>query len=194
MAMNRNPVLPQVELSTKSSALRKVDFCASHPYKGSGFLGLEEFSRLTQEVAVVEVGDGFHWNLVTHFENAPNGEPSQIINLELNGQLHLVCQRCLQNFPFHLVEKRQFVLLPTEEQADAFPMEDDQREPLVASQHFDLLETIEDEILLSLPLIPKHPEGICSPSVTFLDKDSSNSEAQEKPQNPFNILKNIKKN
>jgi len=194
MAMNRNPVLPQVELSNKSGALRKVDFCAAPPYKGAGFLALEELPRLVQEVAVIEADDGFNWSLVTHFEKAPNGEPSQIVNLELNGQLHLVCQRCLQNFLFQMAEKRQFVLLPTEDQADAFPIEDDQREPLVASQHFDLLETIEDEILLSLPLIPKHPEGVCVPSATFLDQDDGILAAQEKPQNPFNILKNIKKN
>jgi uncharacterized protein len=194
MAMNRNPVLSQVELSTQSAALRRVDFCAPHPYKGGGFLELTELPRLAQEAAVFEVGDGFHWRLASHFENAPEGELSQIINLVLHGQIHLVCQRCLQHFPYLLFEEREFVLLSSEEQADAYPIEDDQREPLVASQHFDLLEAIEDEILLSLPLIPKHPEGVCVPNAAFLDVNKHISEGQEKSHNPFKALKNIKKN
>ena len=52
-------------------------------------------------------------------------------------------------------------MVTTEAQADEYPIENDQLEPLVISQQFDLLSTIEDEILLSLPLIPKHPKGTC---------------------------------
>jgi uncharacterized protein len=56
------------------------------------------------------------------------------------------------------------------------------------------LELIEDEVLLSLPLIPKHPEGVCKPHASSFGESENVAEASEKPQNPFNILKNMKKN
>jgi uncharacterized protein len=57
------------------------------------------------------------------------------------------------------------------------------------------LGTIEDEILLSLPLIPKHPEGVCERSAlgSGADDPLNQGEALKKPDNPFNILKNMKK-
>jgi uncharacterized protein len=74
-------------------------------------------------------------------------------------------------------------------------MEDDALEPLVMSSQFDLLGTIEDEILLSLPLIPKHPEGVCEPAAlgSGADDPLNQAETAKKPDNPFNILKNMKK-
>ena len=90
-------------------------------------------------------------------------------------------------------EERQFVLVASEAEADAYPIEDDQQEPLVASQHFDLLELIEDEILLSLPLIPKHPESACEPHASSFGEAGVDADELEKPENPFNILKNMKK-
>jgi uncharacterized protein len=56
---------------------------------------------------------------------------------------------------------------------------------LVSSTHFDVLALIEDEILLSLPLVPKHPEASCSTSPLL--------GTVEEPENPFKVLKNIKK-
>ena len=192
--MNRNQVLPQVVLSAAPSALRKVDFCAAHPYKGEGFLAISDLPRVAHEASDIESGDGFHWKLETHFEDLHGGEPHQIVHLELKGSLHLLCQRCLKNLSFDLMEKRQFVMVSTEAEADEYPIEDDQREPLVASQQFNLLEAIEDEILLSLPLIPKHPEGACEPHSAFFGGGEDTLEVLEKPKNPFNILKNMKKN
>jgi uncharacterized protein len=192
--MNRNQVLPQIELSSHVGSLRKVDLCAHQAYKGHGFLGIQDLPRVAQGASTVEVGDGFHWKLETYFESSPGSEPNQFMNLELKGQIHLVCQRCLKNCPIELSESRRFALVGSEDEADAFPMEDDQQEPLVASQHFDVLETIEDEILLSLPLIPKHPEGMCEAHVSAFGVDAGKSEALEKRENPFNILKDIKKN
>ena len=164
--MNRNQVLPQVQLSAEAIALKKVDFCAPQTYQGAGFLAIIDMPRLAREVASINPGDGFAWEMETHFEDSPGSEPLQILDLVLNGRLHLVCQRCLQDCAVDLEEKRRFVLVASEAEADNYPLEDEEQEPLVASQHFNLLETIEDEVLLSLPLIPKHPEGFCEPHAT----------------------------
>jgi uncharacterized protein len=191
--MNRNQVLPQVELSAEPSALKKVDFCAPQTYRGTGFLTIDQLPRLVQEASVVLKGDGFEWDVQSHFEDSPGSEPLQTLDLGLKGLIHLICQRCMQDCAVDLAEKRRFVLLATEDLADDYPIEDEEREALVASQHFNLLETIEDEILLSLPLIPKHPEGFCEPQASSF-RDEGEEDTLEKSENPFNILKNMKKN
>ena len=191
--MNRNQVLPQVQLSAEAIDLKKVDFCAPQSYQGTGFLTMTDMPRLAKEVSSVNPGDGFAWQMETHFEDSPGSEPRQILNLALKGCLHLVCQRCLQDCAVNLDEKRRFVLVTTEAEADSYPLEDEEQEPLVASQHFNLLETIEDEVLLSLPLIPKHPEGFCEPHATVFGLEDED-EGSDKRENPFNILKNMKKN
>jgi len=81
--------------------------------------------------------------------------------------------------------ERLFIFVADEAAADAYPMEDDLFDPLVSSTHFDILALIEDEILLSLPLVPKHPEASCSTSPLL--------GTVEEPENPFKVLKNIKK-
>ena len=88
------------------------------------------------------------------------------------------------------------MLVGSEEEADAYPIEDDRQEPLVASHHFDLLETIEDEILLSLPLIPKHPDGACKPLASAFGPtgpEVAQETAISDRENPFNVLKGMKK-
>ena len=191
--MNRNQVLPQVQLSAEAIALKKVDFCAPQSYQGAGFLTMTDMPRLAKEASSVNPGDGFAWQMETHFENSPGSEPRQILDLALKGRLHLVCQRCLQDCAVNLDEKRRFVLVATEAEADDYPLEDEEQEPLVASQHFNLLETIEDEVLLSLPLIPKHPEGFCEPHATVFGLEDEDDRSDER-ENPFNVLKNMKKN
>ena len=191
--MNRNQVLPQVQLSAEAIALKKVNFCAPQSYQGAGFLTMTDMPRLAKEASSVNPGDGFAWQMETHFENSPGSEPRQILDLALKGCLHLVCQRCLQDCAVNLDEKRRFVLVATEAEADDYPLEDEAQEPLVASQHFNLLETIEDEVLLSLPLIPKHPEGFCEPHATVFGLEDEDERSDER-ENPFNILKNMKKN
>ncbi|QWD78373.1 DUF177 domain-containing protein [Polynucleobacter sp. MWH-Svant-W18] len=191
--MNRNQVLPQVQLSSEPSALKRVDFCAPQSYQGAGFLAISEMPRLAQEASTVIAGDGFDWQMQTYFEDSPASDPHQILDLDLNGRIHLICQRCLQDCAIDLAEKRRFIFVATEAEADDYPMEDEEQEPLVASQHFNLLETIEDEILLSLPLIPKHPDGFCEPHASVFGIDEADEGADER-ENPFNILKNMKKN
>lgn len=194
--MNRNQVLPQITLSSEPKQLSAVDFQASQTYVGHGFLGLGDLPRLAAEVAQIEPDDGFYWEIRTFFESALGGDPRQKMHLRLFGRIHLICQRCMKPCPVSIDEERWFVFVADEAQADAFPMEDDEQEPLVISAHFDLLATMEDEVLLSLPLIPKHPEGACRSSALVFPSnqhEEPDTGVDAKPENPFNILKNMKK-
>jgi uncharacterized protein len=156
---------------------------------------MDALPRVALEAAARSADDGFAWVVNTFFDGVAGGEPRLKMNLSLKGQMHLICQRCMQPCLVEIDESRQFVFLANEALADAFPMEDDALEPLVMCSQFDLLGTMEDEILLSLPLIPKHSVGVCEAAAAGPKADAlaSQEETIKKPDNPFNILKNMKK-
>jgi len=83
------------------------------------------------------------------------------------------------------------------EEADEFPLDDDEVEVIVGSRQFDLVDLIEEELLLSLPLVPKH--NVCPeihesllPGAADDEPDEGGAqEADEKP-NPFAVLEKLK--
>ena len=59
----------------------------------------------------------------------------------------------------------RFRFVATEEELNALPIEDDEIEMIVGSRSMSVYDWIEDEAILSLPLVPRHDE--CSaPSKT----------------------------
>ena len=193
--MNRNPVLPNLGLPSEPKALQSINLLVPQTYSGQGFLTLDQLPRVAVEVADLNPDDGFEWAVNTFFDGVAGGEPRLMMDLRLAGQAHLLCQRCMRPCPIQINELRRFIFFADEAMADAYPIEDDALEPLVMSPHFDLLATIEDEILLSFPLIPMHPEGVCKAVSTSPEgaQGSTPNSTTEKPENPFNILKNMNK-
>jgi len=183
--MNRKQVLPEVELSATPHVLRAVDFCALQTYRGEGRLSVGALPRVALELDISNPDDGFDWQIQTQFTANQAGDLEQTLRLRLKGQASMTCQRCIQAFQYSLKVERLFIFVADEAAADAYPIEDDLFDPLVSSTHFDILALIEDEILLSLPLVPKHPEASCSTSPLL--------GTVEEPENPFKVLKNIKK-
>jgi uncharacterized protein len=69
--------------------------------------------------------------------------------------------------------------------------EESEEDVLVLSKAFNLLELIEDELLMSAPLVPKHE--VCPQPVKLQAADPAFVElVQEKP-NPFAMLQQLKK-
>jgi uncharacterized protein len=86
--------------------------------------------------------------------------------------------------------ERAFRFVASEEQAE---LEDEESEEdvLVLSRDFNLLELIEDELLMALPVVPKHE--VCPAPVKLQAQDADFDEAapEQKP-NPFAILQQLK--
>ena len=87
-------------------------------------------------------------------------------------------------------------MVESEEAADAAPMDDDEVDVIAGSKHFSLLDLIEDEVLLALPVAPKH--DVC-PTVHESLVTGSDGEAQpeaepeeEKRPSPFAALAGLK--
>ncbi|ETS30291.1 hypothetical protein BB987_00175 [Photorhabdus temperata] len=107
-----------------------------------------------------------------------------------NVDVTLECQRCGGNFSHHVHITYCFSPVINDEQAEALPEE---YEPIGVDEfgEIDLLAMIEDEIILSLPVVPVHDSEHCEVSDADMVFGELPPEA-EKP-NPFAVLASLKK-
>lgn len=115
---------------------------------------------------------------------AKKGWPGAV--MELATVVPLVCNRCTKPMDFKIENEVTFRFAKSEEEADAIPIEEDEDvEVIVGSEKLNLMDWIEEELILSLPLVPVHEEGC------HADAPEEQEEEIEKP-NPFAKLKELK--
>ncbi len=77
-------------------------------------------------------------------------------DLGIEGVVAVTCQRCLEPVKLKVSLNRHFVVAKTDKEADAVPLDDDEIEVVVGSETFSFDELVEDEVILSLPVVPTH--------------------------------------
>jgi uncharacterized protein len=98
------------------------------------------------------------------------------------------CQRCLTPVVTPVVAERSFRFVADE--ATALALDDGSEEDLlVISRDFDALALVEDELILSLPLVPLHER--CPETVPMSSVDPDFEVAAQRP-NPFGVLAGLK--
>lgn len=112
------------------------------------------------------------------------------LDVSVVGQCQLRCQRCLSvlDYPVGLHTR---LLLRDQASLDALDDnvaggKEEEFDSILADEHLNVLDMLEEEILLSLPIAPKHELGACQ--VT----DGENGHREEK--NPFAVLAKLKRN
>jgi uncharacterized protein len=144
----------------------------------SGVTPVAAFPRLVAE-AVNSAGE-IRWSFAGGHH--PKGFPQLTMSVE--GEVSLLCQRCLS--PYRQPVASETVLVMARDEADAdnteATLDDDSIDVIVGSASMDLLQLVEDELLLSLPLSPRHES--CPGDVPTLVAD--------KPESPFSVLKTLK--
>ena len=78
------------------------------------------------------------------------------LRLAVHGAAWLECQRCLTPYEQAFDIEATYRIVATEAQAEEFPLDEEELDVIVGSRQFDLAGLIEEELLLSLPLVPKH--------------------------------------
>ena len=109
------------------------------------------------------------------------------LHLQAQATVRLTCQRCLQPVEDHLKVERSFLFVRDEEQAAALD-EDSEDDVLVLTRSLDAQDLLEDELLLALPLVPRH--DTCPEPLAHVE-DEFPEELEEKP-NPFAALAALK--
>jgi len=83
------------------------------------------------------------------------GEPEIRLALQASATLRLTCQRCLQPMDQPLAVDARLRFVRDEATAEKLDDNDDE-DVLVLPPALDLRELVEDELILALPLVPRH--------------------------------------
>jgi uncharacterized protein len=155
--------------------------------QGQGLLA--DWPRLADE----QFGDALAagpvvWQLQGRCE-PQSGAADQIwLDVTASVDLPLQCQRCLTPVRETVTAERSFRFVADE--ATAAALDDEAEEDiLVISRDFDALALVEDELILSLPLVPLHE--VCPETVPMSVADPEFAVAAERP-NPFGVLAGLK--
>ncbi len=155
---------------------------------------LSKYERLTHEGLAPEA-DSTTDSLVTwsaHCEwREKHGEASQAwLHITAEACVPLTCQRCLTRMDADLYADRWFRFVADEATAEA--QDDDAEEDLLVTSHtFDVQALVEDELLMSLPMVPVH--DVCPVKVKLQVADEGFEEANAAKENPFAALAGLKK-
>lgn len=90
---------------------------------------------------------------------AESGRP--VLRLEVEACVMLRCQYCLEPYRHDLRIEQIMPLARDEAELARWEQDDPMLDALVADPELDVLTLVEDEILLSLPVAPRHPGDAC---------------------------------
>ena len=96
------------------------------------------------------------WSARGELRAVKGGGPAQLwLHLQARTQVRLLCQRCLQPLDQNQAVHRSFLFVADEDEASRLDEEIDE-DVLVLPRVFDVLQLLEDELILALPIVPRH--------------------------------------
>lgn len=151
----------------------------------SGHDTLLKYQRLAAEARGLHPDLRVDWQADGELRTTHGMAGQPWLRLKADATLPLTCQRCLQPVDVPLEVDRAFRFVADEATAEA--LDDDSEEDLLALQRdFNLRELIEDELIMALPLVPRHDE--CPVPVQMSSSDEDFEEANSAAPNPFAAL------
>ena len=118
----------------------------------SGKWQVKDFPRLRDELYAT------HGTLHYALRGLPQEQGQPALRLGVEGTLQLMCQRCLGPLDFAL--RLQALLLLYGHEAEIAVLEADAEGPerIVAEREMSVLDLVEDEVLLAIPIAPRHEQ------------------------------------
>lgn len=122
--------------------------------------------------------------LVCELRGGRDGEGKSYLDLKVGGSVNLRCQRCLGALPFAVAIDSRLMLVASEEDWTDEELAEDGPDAIEASRELAVLPLVEDEILLALPIAPRHEN--CRPP-----GETGEAETEHRPS-PFAALAKLK--
>jgi uncharacterized protein len=145
-----------------------------HGVELGGELPLARMERLAQALAAVTDGTAA-WSAQASLVPVTGGDPEMWLALQARADVPLQCQRCLQMLTEALAVERRFRFVRSEEEAAELD-EESEDDVLALPPRLDLLALLEDELILSLPIVPRHevcPQPLAQPAVEQLEEEAA---------------------
>lgn len=144
--------------------------------------GEVRFSELPRLLDILENPQGI---LTYSVQGGADKRGAHFLDVSIAGECSLRCQRCLSGFDY-VIRLQTRLLLRDQASLDALDDDAEELDSILADTHLDVLALLEEEILLSLPIAPKHEPGACR--VTDGESGLGNE------RNPFAVLAEFKRN
>lgn len=113
-------------------------------------------------------------------------EPQTWLQIQARATIWFTCQRCMQPYRTEVVVDRAIRFVRGEDQAEALDAESEE-DVLALPRELDLRALVEDELLLALPIVPRHEACPDAPPVP-----AASAPAPAQAQRPFEVLKALK--
>jgi uncharacterized protein len=165
-------------------------FAAAHGELAGDWPG-ERLKRLADATLPPTDGEGragITWGVSGERLDLPGAGPQPSLAIAADTEVTLECQRCLQPMRVPLRAERRIFFVEGEEAAEALDA-DTEDDVLALTPSLDLPALVEDELLLSLPLVPRHercPKPLPRP---LIEPDPPRDPAD----NPFAALAALKR-
>jgi uncharacterized protein len=153
-------------------------------------LQLADFARLREESLGPVEGVAVNFSAQGEMREDAAGQDEPWVHLSGSTHLTMTCQRCLGPVVVEVSFERSFRFVASEELA-AVEDEESEEDVLVLNREFNLQELVEDELLMSVPVVPKHEA--CPVMVKLATADPDFEETSEAKPNPFSVLQQLKK-
>ena len=111
-----------------------------------------------------------------------------LVAVEVNAELEVRCQRCLEAMPITLRSDSRLAIVGDDEAAKQLPAELDPW--VVEGESGDLWALVEDELILEIPIFAAHDVGDCK---QLMDEYRQEPEdPADDADNPFKVLEQLK--
>jgi uncharacterized protein len=147
---------------------------------------LEGFDRLCE--GQPQPAGTVTWSARMKLRPVHGAEPELQLELHASAEVERLCQRCLQPLCLAVAVDRHFVFVRGEDRAAELDAEREDEDVLELTASLDLHDLVEDELLLALPLVPRH-DRCPQPLPMSIGEDG---EGEDRPH-PFAALAALKR-
>jgi uncharacterized protein len=151
----------------------------------SGHDLLSNYERLIEETQGLGADRMLNWSARGEMLVDEAGAEQVWLRLTVDVSLPLTCQRCMGPVDIGVAVDRSFRFVASEEAAEAQD-EEAEEDVLALSRDFSLPDLIEDEVLMALPVVPRH--DVCPVEVKLAVTDPDFDAATTEKRNPFAVL------
>ena len=127
--------------------------------------GFERLAESAHAEARPAPSDDVVWGAEGELRPVRGGQPEIWLHVEARAQMKLQCQRCLGPVAASLIAQRSFRFVADE--ATAAEIDADSEDDVLAlTRALNLQDLLEDELILTLPLVPMHdrcPQPLSAP-------------------------------
>lgn len=149
----------------------------------TGVWPLSAFARLTE---LITSSDG-EVQISLSFSRDEQNLP--VVEMSVSTQVSMTCQRCLEQALLPIAGDYRYVVIRPGSDDSLLPQEYDIIE--LDDEPLDVRALVEEELLLCLPIVPKHPDGECGHPDGYVEAELSGEEIAK--SNPFSVLAQLRK-